>query len=790
METVYTEHHDKLRINYLMNNLTAELYNKVLDARVEPKWEKDTKEKRNANYGILKKYLWDIVKGDYKIDCEYRTTSLSYGRRYSVGPSTQSIAREIRTFLMPGCIDLDIENCWFNIIHKICIDKGFDCKNLKTYTSDRNAFIKKIHEEETGNPAKESEFTKIKALIKQKIINTLTSSKKQHSNSITFKRFDNEMKAIQNNLVSCKYYTFITASDEKNNYNGSFASHVCQYHENLILQSAERYFQENGISICGLMYDGLLVYCPESQDNTKDTNSEIINPSLLNEYVCKEMGYPFNFVIKEHQNVFPQFEEWVYKDLPNEKKEKPDEIIYRAFLEWGNESNLARLRHTEFILKRMDMNWGKRIYSDANECINAFIRDTKFIEPFFLCAKAKSYKSMLTDFITTGQPNDCFPCVSKNWRYYSFKNGIFDIVKNELIAQLDAEILCNNRFEQDYIPVRSMPEELIRIFSHQKWTQETMDIYCGLMGRLFFPLNELDQYGIVTCNKGVSSTGKSSVLERICDIVDNYKTLNAKGHNFSLEGCDRTKLIYVGEAENLPKMLDIEDFKKMARGETININIKNKTAIDTTITAPLALVANEIIEYPDSSDAIKNRICYFMHDKKVTDPDGNLKIKMKNMNHIFLSYFTYMYHSLLSISPANIKLSPQLDNWSTNTFEEQNDFLSWLNMLHSDLYWQVKHNTGSVCKAKDLTDKWKLHWEKGLKKKLPAPKISANQDAELEVFGIEVDTHVFCRHCENPHKSGCCDKYDRTQKKKLKVYKNCQLVKGGLNRHQSYDDPE
>jgi hypothetical protein len=762
-----------------MNNLTAEVYNKVLDSRAEAKWNKDTKEKRSVNYGLLKKYLKDIVKNDYKIDCEYRTTTISYGRRYSVGTSTQSIAREIRTFLMPGCIDLDIENCWFNIIHNICIDKGFDCKNLKTYVTGRNAFIKKIYEEESGNKLEESEFTKIKSQIKQKIINTLTSSKTQHSNSITFKRFDNEMKVIQNNLVNCKYYTFITASDEKNNYNGSFASHVCQYHENLIIQSAERYFHENGISICGLMFDGLLVYKCRPEFNTLE----------FNEYVGKEIGYPYNFVIKEHQNVFPEFETYVYKDLPNEKKERPDEIIHRAFLEWGNQNNLARLKYTETILK-LDMNWGERIYESTNECINEFIRDNKFIEPFFLCAKAESYKNMLSKFITTGQPNDLFPCVQKNWRYYSFKNGIFDIVKNELIQNLDAEILCNNRFETDYIPVRSMPEELIRIFSHQKWTQETMDIYCGLMGRLFFPLNELDQYGVVTCNKGVSSTGKSSVLERICEIVDDYKTLNAKGHNFSLEGCDRTKLIYVGEAENLPKMLDIEDFKKMARGETININIKNKSAIDTTITAPLALVANEIIEYPDSSDAIKNRICYFMHDKKVTDPDGNLKIKMKSMNHIFLSYFTYMYHKLLSVSPANIKLSPQLDDWTTNTFEEQNDFLSWLNMLHSDLYWQVKHNSGSVCKAKDLTDKWKLHWEKGLKKKLPAPKISSNQDAELALFGIEVHTQVFCRHCENQHRSGCCDKFDRAHKKKLKVYKNCELIKGGLNRHQSYDDPE
>jgi len=788
MATEYTENHDERRINYLMNNFGLENYNKILDIREEKK----EITKRKINHNILKKYLWDIVKANYKYRATYSfsQTEINYGRRYCT-PSAQSIAREVRTFLFPDSKDLDIENCHFNILHKVCIDQGIECKALIKYTSNRDNFIRTVYEEETGNDINmllESDYLKIKNNYKQKIIQTLTTSKTQHSKSINFKRFDIEMKKIQNSLTMSKYYSFIKASNEKDNYNGSFASLVCQYHENLIIEFAEKFMKTNEIEIVGIMFDGLLV--------SKKFN--LLNQ--LNESIHKNFGYPYKFAIKIHENLIENnnfmtpFHSWECVDLPNDmmKKEKPDEIIYREFLEWGNKNNLARLKFTETILKRMDMNWGKRIYKDANECINEFIRDTKFIEPFFLCLKAESYRNMLSKFIMNGQPNDLFPCVSKNWRYYSFKNGIFDISENKLIAQIDPDILCNNRFETNYIPVVEMPEELIRIFSHQNWNKETMELYCGLMGRLLFPINHLDKYGIVTCNMGISSSGKSSILERICDIVDNYKTLNSKGHNFSLEGCDRCNFIYIGEGENLPDMLDIEDFKKMARGETININIKNKTAYDVIITAPMALVANKAIEYADTSRAIQNRIIYFNHEVPVEDPDGTLKIKMESMNDTFLIYFTYMYHKLLSISFTSVPNNFQIKEWSCEVFEKQNDFLSWLNMLNEDLYYQVKPVKGAITKAKSLTDAWKSHWKFGLGKNTPAPRIGASQRAELLRFGISKKVINHCRYCEQLHKKGCCGNYQPSHKKGLEFYLDCELVRGARhkNSHNEIDDPE
>lgn len=787
MTTTFIENHDSRRINYLMHNFGLDNYNKILDIREDSKKEIT---KRKINHNILKNYLWDIIKSDYKFTAEYSQTEINYGRRYCT-PSAQSVAREVRTFLFPDAKDIDIENCWFNILHKVCIDQGIECKMLVKYTSDRDNFIRSVYSEDTcydNEDIPESDYLKIKSIIKQKIINTLTSSKAQNSKSLTFKRFDIEMKKIQNELIGLECYSFIRASREKDNYNGSFASHVCQYHENQIIHLAENFMKLNNIPIVGIMFDGLLV---ESKFNLL---------TKLNEYIKNETNYPYKFAIKMHHDIIGNnnfmipFDSWEYVDLPNEKKEKPDEIIHRAFLEWGEKENLARLMYTEIILKRMPMNWGKKIYKDTNECINAFIKETPSIEPFFLCAKASAHRSMLANFITTGQWNKQFPCVSKNWRYYSFRNGIFDIVKNELIQDLSFEILCNNRFEKDYTSVKDMPKELIKIFSHQKWTPETMDLYCGLMGRLFFPLNELDQYGIVTCNMGISSSGKSSILERVCDIVENYKVLNSKGHNFSLEGCDRCNFIYIGEGENLPDMLDIEDFKKMARGETININIKNKTAFDVIITAPMALVANKPIEYPDTSRAIQNRIIYFNHEEPVEEPDGELKNKMKTMNDTFLVYFVSMYHKMLKVSPTKIPSNIQIEEWSGDVFEKQNDFLCWLNMLNEDLYYQVKPVVGATLKAKLLTDAWKSHWKFGLGKTTPAPRVGASQRAELARFGISKKTINHCRYCEQPHKVGCCERYNKNHRKGLEFYVGCELVRGGRHKNSNcsneIDDPE
>ena len=441
----------------------------------------------------------------------------------------------------------------------------------------------------------------------------------------------------------------------------------------------------------------------------------------------------------------------------------------------------------------MPMNWGKTVYKTANEFINDFIGSNKVIETFFLSRFSTSYKKMITEFIISGQPNEMFPCVEKNWRYYSFKNGIYDILKDEFISSmsLNSDILCNNYFPVNYICVTEPPDVLTKIFTDQKWTQETINIYCGLMGRLFYPLNECDKYGVITCNVGVSSTGKSTILERITDIVDNTKTLSTKCNNFSLEGLDKAQLIYIGEAEDLPNMLSISDFKKLARGEMLKINGKHKAAVDVIVTAPTAMCSNELIDYNDKSDAIKNRQLCFKHNY-IVNVDGKVKNEMEKLNPVLLVFFNKMYITMYKKNKSEIELSEQLEEWRNSIHQEQNDFLSWLNMRNEDLYIQVRYKQGNFIKAKDLTDAWNKHCKFGLNMKNKIPKIGINEDAYLRTLGIDTNFKNYCSFCENEHIKNCCENYCRTKKKNLKRYSNCELVDGLRHNHKSrvYLDPE
>lgn len=788
----YVERFDKLKVNFLLNNLTIDKYNDVLDTRKDE--IKESKKVRNENYTKLINYL-KIIYRCPENKCHYKSKT-GHGRRYCP-TSIQSVPREFRNFLCENIgTDIDIVNCHFNILLKICNDLGYNALYLTEYCNSRDKCIKTIYNELNENENEnetETDFSSMKSVVKKLTLSCLNSQKKLNklNKSPWLKNFDAELKDIQSKLIECEKYKFIAehATNIKNNYNGSFISHVLCYEEDIILKCVERFMKDNNVEILGLMYDGLIVY------------SQFNKVNLLEEYILKKCGFNYKFTCdkftleNEIECIFSEFNNYTFQDIALEPvvKMRPDQLILKVMLEWTEKNNLIRLKNTEKILIKMPMNWGKIIYKTANEFINDFIGNNPSIENLFLSKFNTSYKKMITEVIISGQPNKMFPCVEKNWRYYAFKNGIYDIREDKFITtELNGDILCNNYFPEIFKDVSEPPDVLTKIFSDQKWTQETIDIYCGLMGRLFYPLNECDKYGIITCNVGVSSTGKSTILERITDIVDNTKTLSTKCNNFSLEGLDKANLIYIGEAEDLPNMLSISDFKKLARGEMLKINGKHKAAVDVIVTAPTAMCSNELIDYNDKSDAIKNRLTFFKHNY-IVNVDGKIKSKMEKLNPILLVFFNKMYIAMYEKNNSEIEMSEQLEEWKNSIHQEQNDFLSWLNMRNEDLYIQIKYSPGKFIKAKDLTDAWDKHCKFGLNMKKQIPKIGINEDAYLRTLGIDTEFKNYCNFCEKDHIKTCCEYYNRTKKKNLKRYTNCELVLGQKNRdynHFDFIDPE
>eukprot|EP00965_Chrysotila_dentata_P007793 254510-Pleurochrysis_carterae.AAC.1 len=142
----------------------------------------------------------------------------------------------------------------------------------------------------------------------------------------------------------------------------------------------------------------------------------------------------------------------------------------------------------------------------------------------------------------------------------------------------------------------------------QFWTDDTIEVYCALLGRVFFKIKSLDDWGVFPCSVGVSSTGKSTTIECVSSAVGYVKTIDTNNNGFILEDTDKCELLCIDEAENLPARLDIEKMKAMPRGEKITINGKNRKQYDISWDVPVLLSSNEVINYKDKSGAIAKRI--------------------------------------------------------------------------------------------------------------------------------------------------------------------------------------
>ena len=476
-------------------------------------------------------------------------------------------------------------------------------------------------------------------------------------------------------------------------------------------------------------------------------------------------------------------------ELKKEKEEKltPDKIVFSQFINWAEKNKLNRLYNSSRILKIIKANWAETIYNNSQECINNFISESPNIQKYFECMDLIKLRKLLTIFLEEYQPNERFTIVKKNWRYYSFQDGIYDLINDNFISsidednKLDENILCQNHFNCNFKNLNIMPDILKKIVTDQEWTNETICIYMGLLGRLFYPLNHSDKFQIATANIGMTDTGKSTLLTTVQIAIgeNEVKTLDSKDGAFSLEGLNEASLIYVGEAKTLPKMLSEDNFKKLISGEQLKINRKGKTAFDIIIKCCTALCGNDMFDYGDDSGAILSRIALFRH-KNMVEKDLTMQKKLWDLVPQLLIYYNKMYIQLYKKSKTTLIFSEQMIEWKDDIDESQDEFKAWLNMLNEDLYTQLKYKKDAIIKNKDLQDAWNKHWKFGLSNNTQPPKITMNQQSYLKSIGILTTKIKYCMFCEEVSHKDCCKLYDNNKRKPLKIFVNCELCDGGL----------
>ena len=473
---------------------------------------------------------------------------------------------------------------------------------------------------------------------------------------------------------------------------------------------------------------------------------------------------------------------------PKKEKESLHDIIWGLFFEWTKNNNLVRIKNTEIVLKMKTEYYGEEISKSSQETLNIFISSSPYVLSLFDGKSLKGKRENLSCFLKENQPKEEFPFVEYNWKYFGYLNGLFNIETGLFCTEdFPKEVLCRNYFNEDYEPLTEIPDCLRTIYMDQKFNNDTIDIHLGLLGRSFYPINHLEDWGVVLVNYGVSNTGKSTTIEMINKSLNQLKTKTIGSQSndksrFALDGKNNNELLIINEAENLPNAIGAELFKSMCRGEKVEIEGKGKDCISEDWTTPMLLASNTEIPYKDKSGGVGNRIVYFKHSV-IINPDPKIKIELHSLIPKLIPFLCNKY---LSIAPKPLELTPQICNWKEEVSENDDEFKAWINSLNDDVYLQIKFAQDKTIKPKELQDAFDNHMKFTLRSSKTI-RIGLNEQALLGLKGIEKHSMKYCKSCEKKSERDCCDNYSQTNRVNKLVYTNCELIDGGLNKNKNMD---
>lgn len=219
-------------------------------------------------------------------------------------------------------------------------------------------------------------------------------------------------------------------------------------------------------------------------------------------------------------------------------------------------------------------------------------------------------------------------------QYIAFKNGIYDVLKDELLP-FSENFILTNKINYNYNPDASsdlVDDTLNKLACHDREIRALLE---EAVGYCFYRRNELGKSFVLVgdgSQERGASNGKSTFLDMVKTLLgeDNITSLdlselNQKFQNAELFG----KLANIGD--------DIDDnfipnsaiFKKLVTGQRIQVQRKGDRPFEFNNYAKFLFSANEIPKIKDRGGAIQRRLIiipFLAHFSK-SDPDFRPYIK-------------------------------------------------------------------------------------------------------------------------------------------------------------------
>jgi putative DNA primase/helicase len=192
-------------------------------------------------------------------------------------------------------------------------------------------------------------------------------------------------------------------------------------------------------------------------------------------------------------------------------------------------------------------------------------------------------------------------------KYIVVKNGVFNLETWKL-EDFSPEIITRNKIPVAYIP-NAYYEVTDKTFNKLAVNDKKIRaILEEILGYILFRRNEFAAMFVLT---GDGSNGKSSYLKILRKLagVDNTSSLDLKELDQRFKTAELFgKLVNIGDDIDKAYIKSTSVLKKLATGETLNVERKGKDPFDFTNYAKLIFSANEIPRINDYTDGLGRRL--------------------------------------------------------------------------------------------------------------------------------------------------------------------------------------
>jgi hypothetical protein len=717
-----------------------------------PEIEKLLKLYNEAELTIQEKScIANIIKKIQK--CKFNLVEYKYNKRICAkGDSIQYLSCNSRSYLCSDdYVDLDMSSCALNIlkslVHKYemdqfysVVDKLFDIKDKIDDKVKLNTFL--------------FSQTNLEGLTKEDVY--------------VFKKLREEIVIKNKGIYKIKNTEY--------NFDGTAFSHIIYYYEYLCIQSAIEFFGNNNIEYSTIVYDGIHVK-EITQDQIIDLEDHIQqNTEIITKWIIKPWAeVPATF-----------FKDSDINSTSSASEDKDDiiNVVFCEFVNWANENKYIRLNKSCEILQIQEQKYNAiKVFKEANEIINAFSEycfNKGFINYGSVDKNTEKIDKALHAFLKHQKPHKLFPVLKKDFRYIGYKNGVFDLHEQSFLTGEDIpnNMLVRKYFDEDFNPLIELPKEMLHIFKCQKWTEETINCYCALLGRLYYPINTFDDWGQIIVNLGISRTGKSTILENvIADSMEESITRSTEEGRFNIGGANDKELLFFGEAEDIHIAFKANLMKKIACGENTSMECKHVGQTSEKWNTPVAMNTNHKLKYKDNSGGLSNRFTYFKYTY-IVKKDSSIKDNLVKLTPRLIPLFIKYYFDMVK---TGFVKGEQVEGWSAEIDEDANDFLTWYNTPKEDLYTQIIYKEGSIVSLVEMKKNWGNYWKFALNKSGEPKTLDDNDYSHLQKNNISYDKIHICKSCGGKHIKDCCKNYTSTNRTTKKMFINCAIVKGGLH---------